>query len=50
MIKFYAVGLNPDKEFSTKVTLDRPINVEQNVKKFEILLERIFIDYLNLKD
>ena len=41
---------NPDKESSTKVTRDRPISDEQNVKKFEILLEQIFIDYHNLKD
>ena len=41
---------NPDKESSTKVTRDRPISDEQNVKKFEISLEQIFIDYHNLKD
>jgi len=41
---------NPDKEFSTRVTRDRPISDEQNVKKFEISLEQIFIDYRNLKD
>jgi len=40
----------PDKESSTKVTRDRPISDEQNVKKFEISLEQIFIDYHNLKD
>ena len=41
---------NPATEFSTRVTRDRPISDEQNVKKFEISLEQIFIDYHNLKD